>query len=267
MYVNQEKCIGCGLCVADCRWRAIKLVDDKALLNEERCSKCGHCIAICPVDALEGYDTKDTKPYDQATFDIDADRLLNAIKFRRSIRSFKSKKVDQADIDMLIDAGRFTPTGGNRQDVSYILVQDSIPALRKAIIYSLKELADTADQAKNVYVRGYAKMWERIYNEYVADPEGPDEVFFGAPLIIFVLAKEPVNAVLAANSIELMANSLGLGACYIGAAQYVADFKLMADFLNIQEKRRKVAACIAIGHPNVKYYRTVPRKPAEIEVK
>lgn len=266
MHVNQEKCIGCGLCVEDCRWRAIRLIDGKAQLDESRCSSCGHCIAICPQDAIEGYDTTETKPYDEEAFAIEPERLLNFIKFRRSVRQFKSTQVSQSDIDMLIKAARFTPTGGNRQDVSYLLVQDSIAPLRKAVIYSLKELADNAEKNRNVYARGYAKMWQRIYEKYQENPNGADEIFFGAPLILFVLAKEPVNGVIASHSIEMMAHSLGLGVCYIGAAQYVAEYEEVANFLQLG-KNKKVAACLAIGYPDVTYYRTVPRKQAEIEVK
>lgn len=266
MNVNQEKCIGCGLCVEDCRWRAISLVSDKAVLDEMRCARCGHCIAICPVDALENYDTSETKTYDPATFVIEPERLLNFIKFRRSVRKFKQKPVAQKDIDMLINAGRFTPTGGNRQGISYMLVQDTIPQLREAVIHSLKEFADSAEQTRNAYARTYAKMWQRIYHDFVKDPNGPDEIFFGAPLVMLVLAKESVSGVIASHSVEMMAHSLGLGACYFGPAAYVDEFPKMKEFLKLKDKKR-VVACLAIGHPDVRYYRTVPRNAAEIEVR
>ena len=228
-----------------------------------RCSTCGHCVAICPQDAIEGYDTTDTRTYQPAAFDIEPERLLNFIKFRRSVRKFSSQPISESDLAMLIDAGRFTPTGGNRQDVAYIVVQEAIPQLKTAVINSLKHLADNAEKSNNVYARGYAKMWQRIYAEYTNDPTVPDEIFFGAPLIIFVVAKEIINGTIASHSIEMMANSLGLGACYIGAAQYVANYAEVARVLDIPE-RYHAAACLAIGHPAVKYYRTVARKPAKV---
>ena len=43
---DHEKCIGCGLCAADCFPKAIKIEDKKAYFMEDRnCMECGHCIA------------------------------------------------------------------------------------------------------------------------------------------------------------------------------------------------------------------------------
>ncbi len=264
MHVDKNKCIACGLCVSDCRWRAIKIVDGKADLDETRCAKCGHCIAICPQNAIAGYDQSETKEYDKKTFDIAPETLLNFIKFRRSVRHFKANRISETDLDMLIKAGRFSPTGGNRENVSYIVFEETIQPLRHAIINGLKYLSDNVDKSDNVFVRGYAKWWQKIYSEYQINPLGEDHIFFGAPLVIFVLARETVDGVIASHSIEMMAHSLGLGACYIGAASYVADFPEVTSLLKLP-KNRKVAACLAIGYPSVRYHRTVPRKSADIE--
>ena len=83
--VNKEKCIGCSQCVKDCPVSTISLVDNKAEINNERCFKCGHCIAICPVEAVstDDYNMEDVIPYDNDSFTVEADNLLNFIKFRR----------------------------------------------------------------------------------------------------------------------------------------------------------------------------------------
>ena len=58
--INQELCIGCGKCAADCLAMNIVVEDGKAQVKKE-CIECGHCAAMCPVDAvsLEGYDMDD----------------------------------------------------------------------------------------------------------------------------------------------------------------------------------------------------------------
>jgi len=42
------ECTGCGLCVAKCEVRAVKVKDGRAVVNE-RCTHCGLCLMACPV--------------------------------------------------------------------------------------------------------------------------------------------------------------------------------------------------------------------------
>lgn len=122
--IDREKCIGCGKCVKDCVSEKIKLVDGKAEFIYERCIQCGHCYAICPVKAVSmaNYpDAKDEKPLDIT--ELDSDRLLSAMKSRRTIRQFKNKEVTDEMIEKIIEAGRYCPTGTNAQDFSFTVIK------------------------------------------------------------------------------------------------------------------------------------------------
>ena len=44
MIVDEEKCIGCGLCVKDCFPKDIEMIGGKAHINNVTCFKCGHCM-------------------------------------------------------------------------------------------------------------------------------------------------------------------------------------------------------------------------------
>jgi len=53
--VDQEKCTGCGLCLAVCPKgpRIFEMKEDKArVLDPSFCTLCTLCITRCPVDAI-----------------------------------------------------------------------------------------------------------------------------------------------------------------------------------------------------------------------
>jgi len=51
--INEEKCVGCGLCANTCREGAIGIVDGKAkLLKDDYCDGLGNCLPACPTDAI-----------------------------------------------------------------------------------------------------------------------------------------------------------------------------------------------------------------------
>ncbi|NHI92614.1 MAG: 4Fe-4S dicluster domain-containing protein [Candidatus Lokiarchaeota archaeon] len=51
--VNQEKCVGCGICEEKCPIGAITLnVDSKAEVNSDMCIGCGVCARFCPENAI-----------------------------------------------------------------------------------------------------------------------------------------------------------------------------------------------------------------------
>ncbi len=48
---DEEKCIGCGLCVKLCPMKALELKDKKVIFTPELCLGCGVCAHVCKQDA------------------------------------------------------------------------------------------------------------------------------------------------------------------------------------------------------------------------
>lgn len=62
--IDQDLCIGCGLCTKACHQGAIQLVDGKAkLVSDSYCDGLGMCLPNCPVDAIQLVE-KETDAFD-----------------------------------------------------------------------------------------------------------------------------------------------------------------------------------------------------------
>ncbi|MFR1709998.1 MAG: 4Fe-4S binding protein [Clostridium sp.] len=50
---NDDKCVGCGICIKTCRQGALTLVDKKIKFNESKCVNCGNCVRACKTGGFE----------------------------------------------------------------------------------------------------------------------------------------------------------------------------------------------------------------------
>ena len=123
--------------------------------------------------------------------------ILSNIHTRRSVKSYKADMPDKASIDLVIRAGLEAASGRNRQGAIIVAITD-------------KTMRDKLSAA-NADVLGAS-----------ADP------FYGAPVILVVLANKAVNTSiydgsLVMGNMMLAAHSLGLGSCWIHRAKEVFD--------------------------------------------
>jgi nitroreductase len=197
----------------------------------------------------------EVKAYNTTSFGIDSDILLNTIQFRRTVRHYQDTPVERAVIEKIIEAGRWTPTGVNKQKVRYIVAEKSIPLLETEGLKTFRKL----------------KLLAGIVGKFIKLPFDLSRhsletgfFFHGAPVVILIVSEDAVDASLAAMSMELMAEALGLGVLYAGLFTRAAKMnkKIRAE-LGIA-KKESVVTGLAIGYPAVKYMRTVPRKKADI---
>ncbi|MHA1238856.1 MAG: DUF362 domain-containing protein [Candidatus Odinarchaeia archaeon] len=50
--VDENKCIGCGVCIEHCRWNAISIVSGNAVIDHNKCVGCIDCMINCPTGAI-----------------------------------------------------------------------------------------------------------------------------------------------------------------------------------------------------------------------
>lgn len=248
--IDKDLCIGCGLCVKDCPDHKISLADGKAIVKEKKCIECGHCYAICPKHAVDmlGYDKTGCDDFADMA-DFDSDRLLTAMKCRRTIRHFKDKPVEQEKIDKILEAGRCCQTATNAQSVHFTV----LGSMQKAVERECVKMYKAGVKVGSTFVKG-------LQGKNVAD----DFFFKGAPLVIVVSGVGNMNRGLATSYMELMADSLGLGCLVSGFTEICINANPKIRSMIKLPITEMIYHVLVIGYPDVKFCRAAPRKPLKI---
>ncbi len=142
-------------------------------------------------------------------------------KTRRSIKKYKPEQVTEKELDLILEAGTYAPTGRNLQ--SPLMVSVSNPETLAKI------------SKANAAVLGMK-----------SDP------FYGAPAVIIVFADSECHtgfedACLVAGNILNSAHAIGLGACWIHRAREVFDSDFGRELKvewGVPERYYGVANCI-----------------------
>ncbi len=116
--------------------------------------------------------------------------ILELIKSRRSCRKFLDKQITEEELEMVLEAGAYAPSGMGKQSPIFIAIQD-------------KEVS---------------KINTTIWGK-------GEDGFFGAPTVIVVLASPEIlhtyqlDAMASVQNMLIMAEALGLGATCISRAK------------------------------------------------
>lgn len=256
--IDEKKCIGCGLCAADCIAQNI-VIEEKARVKQD-CFQCGHCVAVCPKGAVSipEYDMADVEEYDADSFTLEPEAVLHSIKFRRSIRNYKPEAVPEDVLRTLAEAGRYTATAKNSQSNGFVFVQKEMAELKARVWQYIDDIAH-----KDIREIDKAFLPYLVFNQRRKKDAADDYLFRNAPVVLYVVSDSALDAGLAAQNMEMMGVSLGLGMLYNGYLARVSDAnEELKQWLGIGD--RTIRACMLLGYPAVHYARTAPRKTADV---
>ncbi len=147
------------------------------------------------------------------------------LKTRRSIRKYTTQQVSDADLDAILEAGLYAPSGINTQNTVMVAVRD-------------RELRDQLSRM-NAAVMG-----------------GTSDPFYGAPCVIVVLA-EPERYTCIEDGSLVLGNLMnaawerGLGSCWIHRAGQMFESqegKALLRQWGLREDLKGVGNCI-LGYP------------------
>jgi nitroreductase len=258
--------------------RGVKVTDP------ELCIFCGHCRAVCPTNApgFSQLDEKEFEPVLSGDKLPDPSEFLRFLRRRRSTRVYKKKPVEIEKLRMILEAGRFAPTGGNRQPCEYIVVRgrELLDQARTVAIRTLQELGESVKEAFHrhdelkeplpeefIPIENYPPVWERMAKKW---EEGSDLLLYHAPALILIqttrgaTSSADVDAGLSAMQMVLMAETLGLGTCLNGFL--VSAIKRSEDLRKVLKisDDHQVHVTFTVGYPDVEFLRVVARNPAKV---
>jgi nitroreductase len=164
------------------------------------------------------------------------------IKGRRSVRDYTEEAVSKEQIEAVLEAGTWAPSGMNRQPWRFIVIED-----RKLIKYVSDETKILVQQM----------MPSRAPTRFQSEE---DTVCYNAPVLILVCTEKGEELARTANSRDcniaaqnmfLKAYELGLGTCYMGFVQFLSSKPDVLNRIGVPEGYEMMVPFI-LGHPKTK---------------
>lgn len=156
---------------------------------------------------------------------------------RRSIRQYKPDQISDEELEAVLEAGKYAPSGRGRQPTLMVAVQDP--------------------ETISMLSRMNAAIWGRPNT----DP------FYGAPTVVVVLADTSRSTWVEDGSLVLgnlmnAAHAIGLGSCWVHRARQVHETGAGKELLRrwgVPEGYAGVGNCI-LGYPDGEPPQAAPRK-------
>ncbi|MCX5908066.1 MAG: nitroreductase family protein [Deltaproteobacteria bacterium] len=182
--------------------------------------------------------------------------LTEAIKGRRSVRKFKPQPVPKAIIEKILDLARWAPSGMNRQEWYFVVVQGEKKA---ALLQLLSAAFAVARPELEKVFAGKPKIIEGVKEFF--------RTYGGAPVIILAYAgKTPAgqwdthSTALAVQNLLLAAYAEGLGTVWTDG--FMAKEEEINALLGVEGK--KLIAAIPLGYPD-ETPRVPPRREGQVQ--
>lgn len=148
--------------------------------------------------------------------------VINAIKSRRSVRSYKNDVLSKDILQQIIEAGCYAPTGHNAQPWHFSAIQD-------------RELLDEVNVKAKAVMSGAPIDWIQNIGK------NPNvDIMHKAPVLILISSKEgaisgKTDCVAAMENMMIAAESLGIASCWIGFVTFIFSDADMMKKLGVPE--------------------------------
>lgn len=180
---------------------------------------------------------------------------IQTILKRRSIRAYEPTQITDEELEIILEAGKFAPSGANSQSWHFSVLQkiDLMDRLNAVV-------RETFLHSNN------PRMLQRAADENFS-------VFYKAPTAIIVSADESAitpqwDSTLAIGNMFLAAASLGIGSCWIHAIVHIFESEEGMSFkeeLCIPDGYKVFGAGV-FGYPSGDLPEPAPRKEGTVDI-
>lgn len=226
---NCTKCLHCVKVCPAVIFQYNKETKSVVLQNEERCIGCGHCVAACKDNAVVHslFTPEKVHPIEYANYPT-PEQMLHLIRSRRSNRAFSQKPISEEALKAIVEAAYRAPTASNGQELGFTLITTP-EKLQLVSDFTMNTFGGLLKKIDNPLVKGILKMadpgtlryiplFKEMQREYA---QGNDGILRKATALLLIHAPkksrfgvEDTN--LAYQNGSLMAESLGVCQFYTG---------------------------------------------------
>ncbi|MEG0230319.1 MAG: nitroreductase family protein, partial [Oscillospiraceae bacterium] len=176
--------------------------------------------------------------------------FLYFIFYHFKIRQFSNKEIPKNIIVQILQAGKFTHTAKNSQDVSYVVLDNKKEIIQQYAVNLFRK------------IKPFVGLFNSAVKRYSIDD---NFFFFKGNVVIVIISKSEINGALAAQNMEFVAQANGLGVLYSGFFSIAANTsRKIKKELSIS-KSEKVITTLVLGYPNVEYYRCAQREDIKVK--
>lgn len=183
--------------------------------------------------------------------------VLENIQRRRSVRKYLPEQISDQELSLILEAGRFAPSGSNHQTTHFLVLQNA------EILRDLQKVVEQEFAGMDLAANAYSSMKASVEQS----KKGGYEFFYRAPTLVVVANRKGYGNAMAdcstaLENMMLAAASLKIGSCWINQLRWLNEDEAVVAFLEKLGLGKDEIVCgsLSLGYSDQKELPPLGRK-------